>query len=126
MPDITASLEFLADIPLYDEEKPFLALMPPLDGFDPNVQRTDNLEWEIHHNVPITDIRDRGQEFTIERCGFLVANHTSQHLALDSVESLRAYRKETEELLHKTLGATHVVCYEHRVRITNYSCPVNR
>jgi hypothetical protein len=121
MPDIIASLEFLADIPLYDEEKPFLALMPPRDGFDPDATRTDNLEWETHHDILITDIRDRGQEFTVERCGFLVTNHTSQYLALDNVDSLRAYRKETEALLRKTLGATHVVCYEHRVCITNCS-----
>jgi hypothetical protein len=56
MPDVKASIEYLAPLPLYETEKPYLALLPPSEDFDPDTQRTDNLEYEIHKDMLITDV----------------------------------------------------------------------
>ncbi|KAI9817881.1 MAG: hypothetical protein M1827_001000 [Pycnora praestabilis] len=108
MPHIQASLDFLADIPLYDYEKPYLALLPPQEGFDPDSERTDNLEWETHSDITITDIRGNFNLYTIEECGFQVVHHASRDLDLQSTDSLNAYKKETEVLLNKELEAIHL------------------
>ena len=86
MPDIQASLEFLADIPLYEHEKPYLALVPPYDGFDPDMDRMDNLEWEKHEDITIRDIRDQYKPLTIENCGFQVAHQSTKVSNFDSPE----------------------------------------
>ena len=116
MPNVQASIEFLADIPLYEYEKPYLALLPPQEGFDPNEERMDNLEWETHDQLCIADIRGREDDFKLEECGFQVAHHASQVPHFADVRDIIAYRKETEALLGSMLGACHVVCYESRVR----------
>jgi len=115
MPDVTADIEFLADLPLYQKEKPYLALLPPREDRDPDKQRLDNLEFEVHRGITITDIRDT-KGFTIEKCGFEVVSHESQHLAFRDVADVDAYKRETEHLLRTTLGAVHVLCYDLGLR----------
>jgi hypothetical protein len=115
MPDITADLEFLADLPLYQHEKPYLALLPPSLGKDPDQERLDNMEFETHSAIPITDIRGRAR-FTIEECGFEVLPHSSQHLSFENVDDVDAYKKETELLLCQRFQAVHVECYHLRLR----------
>src|SRR5436190_7366703 len=104
MPDIIADIEFLADLPLYQKEKPYLALLPPSPDRDPDKERLDNLEFEVHHGIAITDIRN-SKDFTIDKCGFEVLSHESQYLAFQDVEDVDAYKRETENLLRTTLGA---------------------
>ena len=117
MPDIQANLEFLADIPLYETEKPYLALVPPRPGFDPNTERMDNLEWETHSGIAITDIRGQSDTLTIDKCGFQVMQHSTRVTEFDRAEELRAYREETEALLRDTLQASYVLCYDLKVSI---------
>ena len=125
MPDIQASLEFLANIPLYEKEKPYLALLPPHPGFDPDAERMDNLEWETRPDITITDIRDRFDGFTIDEYGFQVLHHSSKVTKLDELEELRAYREETESLLRDTLQASLVLCYDLKVSIRHWTKPTN-
>ena len=115
MPDIQASLEFLADIPLYEEEKPYLALLPPHHGFNPDIKRMDNLEWETHSDITIKDIRDSCDRYTIDECGFQVLEHSSKATGFDTESELRAYREETEALLRDNLQASLVLCYDLKV-----------
>ena len=117
MPPVHARLEYLADIPLYQYEKPYLVLLPaheePVAG-----TRMDNLEWETHDNVILRDIREHWNSVTIERCGFQAIHHKSAFMRFDSIPILDAYRGETESLLRKRFRSSHVVCYD--LKVTSY------
>jgi hypothetical protein len=115
MPDIKADLEYLADLPLYATEKPYLCLLSPSDGFNPDTDRADNLEYELHRGIPLTDMRDRA-DIDIGSYGFQVLNHTSRFPDLESVCDVDSYKRETEQLLQESLGATYVFCYDLRKR----------
>jgi hypothetical protein len=116
MPDIEATIEYLQNLPLYETEKPYYCLLAPHDGFDPNAQRLDNLEYETHSNIKISDMRPLLSDITIEESGFQVIPHQSGALSLATRDEIEAYRKETEELLRKQFGAVYVNCYEVRKR----------
>src|SRR5438034_10716671 len=103
MPDITADIDFLADLPLYQREKPYLALLPPSPDRDPDKKRLDNLEFEIRKGITIMDIRNT-EGFTIGECGFQVLTHESRHLAFSNVAYVDSYKRETEQLLQTTFG----------------------
>ncbi|KAL5322242.1 hypothetical protein ACEPPN_010214 [Leptodophora sp. 'Broadleaf-Isolate-01'] len=75
MPQVNATLEYLQNLPLYDVEKPYWCFFAPRDGFDPNLQRLDNLEFEAHENIPINDLRDLTKKADINECGFQVVPH---------------------------------------------------
>jgi hypothetical protein len=67
-----ATLKYLADIPLYQEEKPYT-----LYGFPNDVSPTTNCVFDIHENVPVADIRGRESEYGLEGCGFEIHNRPS-------------------------------------------------
>lgn len=115
MPDVQASLEFLADLPLYEHEKPFLALITPHDGFNPDRERMDNLEWENHRDIIIRDIRGQNEPLTVNACGFQVSQHSTRISKFDDPDALRAYRDETERLLSSVFPESQVVCYDLKV-----------
>jgi hypothetical protein len=116
MPDIQASIEYLQKLKLYETEKPYYCLLAPHEGFDPDAQRLDNLEYEVHQNITITDMRKSLNEISIEECGFQVLNHNSKSLNLSTREECEAYRQETEDLLRREFAAVYVKCYEVRKR----------
>ena len=113
MPSVHARLDFLADLPLYQDEKPYVVLLPAHEKRDPD-QRLNNLEWEAH-DVLVTDIRGLSDTLDIDRCGFQVIRHKAASLGFDSIPDLRAYQKETETLLKERYPSSHVVCYELKV-----------
>ena len=89
--------------------------MPPREGFDPDEQRVDNLEFE-GHDVAITDIRGLKGDVNLERYGFQVLSHDTGVSNFTSAEAIEAYKRETERLLTEALGATYVKCYDLRLR----------
>ena len=48
MPKIVATIDFLADLPLYDTEKPYFYLPGKDQEIDPEDPRLNNLEFESH------------------------------------------------------------------------------
>lgn len=116
MPDIEAQIEYLQKLELYETEKPYYCMLAPRDGFDPDAQRLDNLEYEVHSNITITDMRKSLADITLEEYGFQVVPHESKALALSTRDECETYRQETEDLLHTTFGAVYVKCYEVRKR----------
>lgn len=116
MPDITASIEYLQNLPLYADVKPFWALLKPQEGFDPDADRVDNLEFEDHHNIHITDIREAKEELSLSNCGFQVLSHHSKKTSFESADDVEEYKRETEGLLRDELNADFVKCYELRLR----------
>ena len=113
MPLLHARLDFLADIPLYQHEKPYVVLLPAHEKSDPD-QRLNNLEWEAH-DVLMTDIRGIWDTLDIDRCGFQAIRHKTASSDFHSVPDLRAYRKETESLLKERYPSSYIVCYDLKV-----------
>jgi len=119
MPAVQATIEYLRRLPLYEEEKPYWCFLPPKDGFDPDTQRVDNLEFEEHSNVFVQDLREIDEAPRIHDYGFEVLKHESKFLrfdAADAADQVVKYRTETEELLKERLGAVYALCYDHRLR----------
>lgn len=116
MPPVRASLEYLQKLPLYEYEKPYWCFLPPKEGYDPDHQRVDNLEFENHSDIIIQDIRDRKTKARIGECGFEVFDHKSKFSAFPTAEDVIQYREETEMLLKEKLGAEFVQCYDSRLR----------
>ncbi|KAH8602774.1 hypothetical protein B0O99DRAFT_587850 [Bisporella sp. PMI_857] len=116
MPAVKARIEYLQKLPLYDTVKPYWCFLPPRDGFDPDEQRLDNLEWEDHSDISIEDIRDRKNQFRLDNCGFEVFDHETQFTKFELAEEVVQYKHETEEFLKDKMGAVHVRCYDSRLR----------
>lgn len=106
-------MQFLADIPLYDVEKPYYAMPAAANDIDPSLPTT-NLEFETHNGLLFRDARGREDELTLGRVGFQIVNHTPKNLILESAEQLAAYKLEIEEFLKEKLGGVHAVCYESK------------
>lgn len=116
MPDVKSDIEYLQNLPLYKTEKPYYLLKSPDPNFDPDAQRLDNLEYEMHSDIVIRDIRGSCNEFTLEQNGFEVLSQQSTTLNFQSADDVEAHKRETEDLLRKQLGAVYVHCYELRER----------
>jgi hypothetical protein len=116
MPAVQATLEYLQKLPLYKSEKPYWCFLTPKEGFNPDLQRVDNLEFEDHPNITIYNIRDLPSKPKIGDCGFEVLSHKSKFSKFERGGDVTQYRLETEQLLRKTLGAVLVKCYDSRLR----------
>lgn len=116
MPSVQASIEYLQKLPLYEDEKPYWCFLPPRDGFDPDAQRVDNLEFEDHSNIHIQDMREAAAPFKIDDCGFEVFDHESNISKFEQPGDVEDYKRETERLLTKSMDAVYVTCYDSRLR----------
>ena len=116
MSPVRATLEYLQKLPLYEHEKPYWCFLPPKEGYDPDQQRVDNLEFEDHTDIIIHNIRNSKTEPRIGECGFEVFDHQSKFSAFPKAEDVMQNREETEALLKEKLGAEFVQCYDSRLR----------
>ena len=114
MPDVTASIDFLADLELYQNEKPYAALVPP--GTNVSEDELNNLEWTRHSDIRISDIRGIESKFILDECGFQLMKNPAPSYNLKTVEEIEGYKRSTEKTLKDLLGACHVTCYEARFR----------
>jgi hypothetical protein len=115
MPANVAEIEFLADLPIYHTEKPYLCLLSPDQKIDPDQVRLDNLEFENHSNIHVEDIREH-PELRMEDCGFEYVRHKSAISEFASPSDVDAYKRETEGLLRDRFAAVKVLTYELRLR----------
>ncbi|KAK0118546.1 hypothetical protein ONS95_007434 [Cadophora gregata] len=117
MPQIEAALEYLQKLQLYEREKPYWCFLPPSEGYDPNVDRVDNLEFEEHGNILIRDLRECEDPAPhIDDWGFQFLSHRSAFGSFNKAEDVARYRVETEELLKTTMNAVYVNCYDSVLR----------
>ena len=121
MPDIVTSVNYLKDLPLYKKEKPYLVLLPASGGFELKAGRTDNLEYESHDGIHITDMRGREKEFQLITHGFEIMPNTSSVLDFRNRDDVQAYKQETEEILKAKFGAEKVVCWDFKARAILFS-----
>jgi len=118
MPDVRSTLEFLARLPLYETEKPYLYLPGKDEGLDPNVTKLDNLEFEHHSDILIRDMRQH-PELKFDDCGFELHEHPSRYQQFDKASDIESYRAETEKLLKTRFNAEKVMLYDIRLRKNN-------
>jgi hypothetical protein len=116
MPAVESSLEYLRNLPLYEEEKPYWCFKQPEEGFDPNKQRLDNLEFEHYPGIHIQDIRECKADAHIDDCGFQVLSHKSRFDRFDKASDFQEYKAETEWLLRRHMNAVYVKTYDWRLR----------
>ena len=115
MSSTTVTLEYLKDLPLYTDEKPYWCFISPREGFDPDTQRLDNLEFS-EHLVELRNLRDIATEGKLDQYGFEVAHHDSQCLKFETIGQVEAYKRETENHLAEALDAVFVKCYDSCLR----------
>jgi hypothetical protein len=115
MPANLAEIEFLADLPLYQTEKPYLCLLSPEQKIDPDQVRLDNLEFEKHSNIKVEDLREH-PELRLDDCGFEYIQHETAISEFTNPADVDAYKRETESLLRDRFVAVRVLTYELRLR----------
>jgi hypothetical protein len=113
--EIYSFSRYLQDLELYNSVKPYWCSLPPREGFDPDKERLDNLEFESR-KIQIHDIRGLKNKPRISVNGFQVLNHTTKISRFVALEDVARYKSETEELLRKSLGAVYVKCYDMALR----------
>ena len=113
------SLKYLADLPIYQSQKPFKILNFP--DLDP--ETSTNCQYEEIDSVLFTDIRGREDEFSIDQCGFQVCrNHfdfapTLEHFN-DPQEKERAVQRYLGDVIafvQRTMKSDKVICFDWRV-----------
>lgn len=107
---------YLKNLDLYQTEKPYWCFLTPRDGFDPDKERVDNLEFERCQNTTITDIRSFKDKINLKGHGFEVLPHTTKISEFTSADAIEAYKAETEQLLKERLRASYVKCYDVMLR----------
>jgi len=114
---VTASIQYLKKLPLYEKEKPF-QLFIPIDktSGDP---RSSNLEFEPRSHT-FVDIRNRVHDFSLDSHGFQVVPHPTKLEAQSFVDRSLVesrYLLEVEEVL-RTIGGGYdkVFIFDWRVR----------
>lgn len=122
MSSILGRICFLADLPLYNTEKPFLALLAPDVNarLAPDIPR-HNLEWE-EHILKVRDIRNC-TGYQLETSGFEACRHQSQvreiiHGREVTHADVEAYQQETASFLKVHLNSLWIICYGFRVRMS--------
>lgn len=115
---ITASeavnFEYLADIPLYITEKPYV--IEQAEGVS-DVDSTNVQSAYYDQSGNLHDLRGREKDFSIESHSFCFEQH---HTDLDLVyeeESMIPYAEEVNQLLKDKFKTEHVICYDLRVCI---------
>jgi hypothetical protein len=116
------SLTFLADLPIYDTEKPYqIKGFPDID----EAVRTNVVRLK-HDGIDIANARDLPCEMTFEECGFRWLHHASKFAVKSSDFEAKSddnpyvlgYLQETMDLVRTELGAKSVLCFDWRVRIS--------
>jgi hypothetical protein len=116
MPAVQSSLEYLQKLELYEREKPYWCFQQPHEGFDPDKQRLDNLEFEQRPGISIQDIRESETDPRIDVCGFQVLSHQSRFAHFEKPSDFTEYKAETEWLLRRDMNAVYVNTYDWRLR----------
>jgi len=115
--NVSASLQYLMRLELYEEEKPFqLFVEIPKDAPD---QRRNNLEFEEKTHV-IHDIRDNVSLYTLDDNGFMIRPFSTA-LSFDSFTDRlaieRTYLPEVEQLIRKeVVDVERVFFFDWRIR----------
>ena len=94
---------------------------------EPGQGQAHNYEGEHEqHRVAIENVRDRIDDFSLDREGFqLVLHHTAVDF-YDDVARTTTYEREIEQLLMQVTGARRVIVFDHTLRAGDESTRVQR
>ena len=111
--DLETTIDFIADLSLYETEKPFF-VYPSLtqSKYSPD-DELSNVQWETHP-VTVHSIRDT-PDLVFEQAGFRYLEHESAYLSANDLDTAAKYQKETEELLGSCFNAEFIKCYIYKV-----------
>jgi hypothetical protein len=105
-------MEHLAKLELYEQEKPFyLAQVAELDGGE-----ASNLEYKIHPNILIYDVRNHEKDFSLHANSFTYITHsTTVNFDIASADNTTLYMREMVSFTQQLFDAERVICYDVRV-----------
>lgn len=119
MPDVTASLCYLAPLESYRTERPFKIIPAAEEKYE---EELSNIVGTWHDNIMIKDIRARKNNLRLEYDGLEALSHTSGYTNLDDVLCCEAYKRENSDMLMKHFQAERVVCFDFRVLLIYAGC----
>ena len=126
--DVSATLTYLSDLPIYQNEKLYELWVsePPAD-----IPQT-NSEFTEVHGISIHDARQLTDRCSLDSTGFAWITHMSNFLLNgeellkgDQPEKLKAYLEECMDLVKERLEAEHVVCFDWRVSGPGYEAALS-
>lgn len=114
--DVTASLNYLQKLDIYQHEKPFEIMMDiPSDAKN---QRQHNTKFEAREQT-IRDIRELKYQFTLDKHGFMVREFRSTLDRLGRIDGTMVegvYKPEVESLIREQVSdVDQVFFFEWRV-----------
>jgi hypothetical protein len=116
-----ATLSFIADLPLYEVEKPYELWLPP-EQLPEDIPIT-NCQWIRQPDIEITDLRKDGIVFALDTTGFKYLQDPLDFelkgedlLSATESENLVRYLNNTINLVKKEFGAEKAICFDWRVR----------
>lgn len=116
---ILARLSFLANIPLFEVEKPYEIYFPLPTEFPKS-----NCQFEDYDGVEIHDARGHEESFSLEKSGFAFTQFTSAvALSIEAFEDpsnyttvVLPYLRETVNFVRESVkGTERVICFDWRV-----------
>lgn len=113
--DIQTTIDFLADLPIYEEEKPYY-LHPSATANDHlDEVRITNVEWNTKC-VTVHSMRDK-VDISLEKNGFCYIKQESTCIPKPGmgIDAVSNYCKEGEDLLRSIFDAEFVHCYDFKV-----------
>lgn len=113
--DIYTKIDFIANSPLYEEEKPYFLHPSASVDLDKAEIKNTNVEWNTKPMV-VHSMRDRG-DISLEKNGFCYVEHETKHIfgTTAAQEAIAGYRAETEDMLRSMFDAEFVHCYDFKV-----------
>ncbi|KAK6213365.1 hypothetical protein QIS74_09367 [Colletotrichum tabaci] len=114
--DIHTKIDFLADLPLYYDEKPYYLHASDSAGDYLDQIKITNVRWDTQP-VVVHSMRDN-TDISLENNGFAYVRSESKYLpyAGMGLETVQDYRRESEDLLRSMFDAELVRCYDFKVR----------
>ncbi|KAK1830083.1 hypothetical protein QBC39DRAFT_354705 [Podospora conica] len=115
--DIETVIDFLADLPAYEDEKPYYLHASDLAGERLDEVKITNVEWD-KRPVTVHSMRDEAG-IGLEESGFSYIQHESKHIphaGIMTPERAADYRAECEDLLRSVFKAEFAHCYDFKLR----------
>jgi hypothetical protein len=110
----TASFEYLENVPLYRDEKPFSLMEPVHESL--RGQRTSNLVWKWQAPQRITDMRGQESKFDLDKHGFAVRDWPTKlsQREFDEPDLIEhVYLPEIYDLVKTTVEGADLVINTH-------------
>jgi hypothetical protein len=120
MGTLTATLQFIKRLDLYETEKPFQLFIPIPDSVED--KRPDNLEFEDKEQT-IHDMREETEEFTLDDHGFTFLRHRPSWMpcSTSSREQIeKSYLPDVDKLIREQVdNVDEIFFFDWRV---SFSC----